>query len=250
VSGTGTLVLLRHGESTHNAAQRFTGLLDVELSDLGAEQARDAALLLLRAGAIPDLVLTSPLRRARRTAEAVIAELGIDVPLVARWRLEERDYGVLTGMAKHQVRERFGADKFFEWRRTLHGKPPAARPEDVAGWGLVSTRPPGMRAPGSGESLHDVIERVRPCWEGEIREALRAGRCVLVVAHGNSLRALCALIDDLDEDELEALNLPQGQPIVYDVVSDDGGVVPGSGRYIDVEAALAVAAVIAIEGGT
>jgi 2,3-bisphosphoglycerate-dependent phosphoglycerate mutase len=250
VSSNGRLVLLRHGESTHNAAQRFTGLLDVGLSNLGAEQARDAARLLAQWGVVPDLVVTSPLRRARRTADVVVAELGLDVPPVQQWRLEERDYGVLTGMAKRQVRERFGADKFFEWRRTLHGRPPAARAEDVARWGLVSTRPPGMCAPGSGESLHDVIERVRPCWEGEIRDGLRAGRCVLVVAHGNSLRALCALVEGLDEDELEALNLPQGQPLVYDAVSDDGRVVPGCGRYLDVETALAVAAAIASEGGT
>lgn len=245
----GTLTLLRHGESTYNAARVFTGLLDVDLSPLGERQAREAGRLLAEHAVVPDLVLSSPLRRARRTADAVLAELGCDVPLVEEWRLEERDYGVLTGVPKRQVVERYGHDTFFAWRRTLHGRPPAADPSEVATWGLVSTRPPGLPAPGSGESLHDVIERVRPCWEGEIRSGLGDGRSVLVVAHGNSLRALCALIDDLDEDELEQLNLPAGQPLRYDA-TPDGRVGPRGGRYLDPVAARAGAALIAAEGGT
>lgn len=249
MEGSGTLTLLRHGESTYNAAQVFTGLLDVDLSPRGERQARAAGQLLAERGAIPDVVLSSPLRRARRTADAVVAELGLAVPLVEDWRLEERDYGVLTGVPKRTVAERYGHDLFFAWRRTLHGRPPAAEPADVATWGLISTRPPELPAPGSGESLHDVIERVRPCWEQGIRSRLRTGLCVLVVAHGNSLRALCALIDELDEDELEALNLPAGQPLQYDT-TPDGRCEPRGGRYLDPEAARAGAELIAAEGGT
>ena len=249
MDGSGTLTLLRHGESTYNAAQVFTGLLDVDLSPRGERQARAAGQLLAERGAIPDVVLSSPLRRARRTADAVVAELGLTVPLVEDWRLEERDYGILTGVPKRTVAERYGHDLFFAWRRTLHGRPPAAEPADVATWGLVSTRPPELPVPGSGESLHDVIERVRPCWEREIRSRLLTGLCVLVVAHGNSLRALCALIDELDEDELEALNLPAGQPLQYGT-APDGRCAPRGGRYLDPQAARAGAELIEAEGGT
>ncbi len=247
--GSGTLTLLRHGESTYNAARIFTGLLDVDLSSLGERQARAAGQLLAERGAIPDLVLSSPLRRARRTADAVLAELGLVVPLVEDWRLEERDYGILTGLPKRTVAERYGHDLFFAWRRTLHGRPPAADPADVATWELVSTRPPGLPVPGSGESLHDVVERVRPCWEEEISSRVQSGRHVLVVAHGNSLRALCALVDDLDEDELEALNLPAGQPLRYDA-TPGGRYGPRGGCYLDPQAARAGAELIAAEGGT
>jgi len=249
MGAAGTLTLLRHGESTYNAARVFTGLLDVDLSPLGERQACEAGRLLAEHAAVPDLVLSSPLRRARRTADAVLAELGLEVPLVEEWRLEERDYGVLTGIPKRQVVERYGHDMFFAWRRTLHGKPPAAAPAEIATWGLVSTRPPELPPPGSGESLHDVIERVRPCWEGDVRSRIADGRSVLVVAHGNSLRALCALIDDLDENELEELNLPAGQPLRYDA-TPDGRLVPRGGRYLDPAAARAGAALIAAEGGT
>lgn len=250
MSKAGTLVLLRHGESTANAAQRFTGLLDVDLTYLGAQQARAAAGLMERSGAHPDVVLTSPLQRARRTAELVIAELGlVDVPLLSNWRLEERDYGILTGLAKGQVWERYGPERLFEWRRTLHGKPPAAGPEQVAGWDVVSPVTPDSPAPGSSESLQDVIDRVRPCWEGEIRRMLHDGRCILVVAHGNSLRALCAVIDSLNERELERLNIAPGQALEYDP-TPDGRLSPRGGRYLDAAAASADAVLIAAEGGT
>jgi len=247
--GTGSLVLLRHGESTANAAQEFTGLLDVELTYLGAQQARAAARLLAASDCVPDLVLTSPLRRARQTAQDVLAELGLDVSVLELWRLEERDYGVLTGVGKRRAWEKYGPDRFVEWRRTLNGRPPAASPGQIASWNLVSTRPPDLRAPGSGESLQDVVDRVRPCWENDIRPRLREGHRALVVAHGNSLRALCAVIDGLDDVELASLNLPPGQPLRYDV-GPDGGLLPRAGRFLDAVAAEAAASTIASEGGT
>jgi 2,3-bisphosphoglycerate-dependent phosphoglycerate mutase len=247
--GTGSLVLLRHGESTANAAQEFTGLLDVELTYLGAQQARAAARLLAESDSVPDLVLTSPLQRARETAQDVLAELGLDVPVLELWRLEERDYGVLTGVGKRRAWEQYGPERFVEWRQTLNGRPPAASPEQIASWNLVSTRPPDLRAPGAGESLQDVVDRVRPCWENEIRPRLRGGHCVLVVAHGTSLRALCAVIDGLDDVELASLNLPSGQPLRYDV-GPDGRLLPRAGRLLDGTAASGRAAAIELEGGT
>lgn len=246
----GILVLVRHGESTSNAAQVFTGLLDVDLTELGVRQARIAAQLLAQESLVPDVVVASPLTRARRTAELMATELGIPgTALRFSWRLEERDYGCLSGMAKHEVSERFGAQMFFTWRRTVLGRPPAASAEQIAAWNCVSTRPPGSPAPGDGESLQDVIDRVRPCWDDDVVPLLHAGRCVLVVAHGNSLRALCSIIDDLSAQEVESLNLPAGQPLRYDVALD-GRLVPRAGRYLDARSAHAAAAQIAREGGT
>lgn len=245
----GILVLVRHGESTANAAQQFTGLLDVDLTQLGVQQARIAAQLLEQASLVPDVVFISPLTRARRTAELIAGDVGIpDAPLIASWRLEARDYGALSGQVKQEVSDRYGPEVYFTWRRTLQGKPPAARPEQVATWKVVSTRPPGLPSPGAGESLQDVIDRVRPCWDQELLPLLRSGRCVLVVAHGNSLRALCSIIDELSAPEVETLNIPAGQPLRYDV-TPDGHAFPRGGRYLDDRSAQAAAAQIAREGG-
>lgn len=247
---TGILVLVRHGESTANAEQLFTGLLDVDLTQVGVRQARIAAQLLEQESLVPDVVFISPLARARRTAELIAGDLGIgDAPLVASWRLEARDYGCLSGLAKQEVRERHGAELYFAWRRTLSGRPPAARPEQVATWKVISTRPPGRPSPGEGESLQDVIDRVRPCWDQEVIPLLHSGHCVLVVAHGNSLRALCSIIDDLSAAEVETLNIPACQPLRYDVTPEDV-LLPRGGRYLDVQSAQSAAAQIAREGGT
>lgn len=245
----GILVLVRHGESTANAAQQFTGLLDVDLTPHGMRQARTAAQLLAQESLVPDVIVISPLTRARRTAELIAADLGIGgAPLIASWRLEARDYGSLSGVAKQEVSDRYGPETYFTWRRTLLGRPPAAGPEQVATWNVVSTRPASLPAPGTGESLQDVIDRVRPCWDLELTPLLHAGHCVLVVAHGNSLRALCSIIDDLSAPEVEALNIPAGQPLRYDV-TPDGHLVPRGGRYLDVRSAHTAAEQIAREGG-
>lgn len=250
----GTLILLRHGESTANAEGSFTGLRDVELSPLGVEQSHNAAALLVSGGLRPDAVFTSKMRRARRTAALILADIkDVQAPVVATWRLNERDYGLLMGMPKHEVRERFGAERFHAWRRTMHGTPPPMPPEQRAELGLVrpdedpgDPEPPG--APGEGESLADVVERVRPIWE-RILERTTRGETVLVVAHGNSLRALSSIIDELDDTELEELNLPTAQPIVYDV-APDGHATPRGGRYLDPDTAVLQAIRILFEGGT
>ncbi len=252
---TGTLILVRHGESTANAAGDFTGLRDVELSERGVEQSHGAAELLATAGLRPDAVFTSRMRRARRTAEVILADLAdVAAPVIATWRLNERDYGLLMGMPKTEARERFGADLFHAWRRTLHGTPPPMPEERRGDLGLVpldvdAEDPQPAGALGAGESLFDVVQRVRPLWEGAILEHLRAGETVLVVAHGNSLRALSSVVEDLTDTELEELNLPTAQPIVYDV-APDGAVSPRGGRYLDPDTAVLQAIRIMFEGGT
>lgn len=257
--GSGTLVLLRHGESTANASGTFTGLNDVDLSPRGVEQAHAAAALLAAEGIRPDEVFTSEMLRARRTAELVLADLDdVGAPVVQSWRLDERDYGVLTGMSKTVVKERFGADEFHAWRRTLHGRPPPMPAQERAAVGFVAhgagaapdAEPgPAPVTPGDGESLADVVGRVRPLWEGPLLARLRTGGTVLVVAHGNSLRALSSLVDGLTDTELEELNLPTAQPVVYEV-APDGQARPRGGRYLDPDRALLAAIRIAFEGGT
>lgn len=250
----GTLLLVRHGESTANAAGAFTGLRDVDLSPHGVEQSHQAAALVAAAGLRPDVVYTSRMLRARRTAGLVLHDLGaVDAPLVSTWRLNERDYGLLMGMSKAEVRERFGPEAFHSWRRTLHGTPPPMPPERRGELGLVPSdrdpadpQPPGA---GEGESLEDVVHRIRPLWEGEILPRAGAGACVLVVAHGNSLRALSAIIDSLDDAELEELNLPTAQPVMYDV-GPSGIATPRGGRFLDPDTAVVAAIRIMFEGGT
>jgi len=245
----GTLMLVRHGESTANAAQTFTGLIDVDLSPLGVRQAHHAARLLALDAFLPDDVVTSPLTRARRTTDLILRDLGVTAAPRSCWRLEERDYGCLSGMAKRAVAEQFGAEQFFSWRRTVQGRPPAASPEQVATWRIRSTRPAGLPAPGDGESLQDVIDRVGPCWSEQVLPRLHAGRRVLVVAHGNSLRALSSIIDDLSATEVASLNLPPAQPLRYDVTAA-GRLSPRGGHFLDDRAARAAAEQIAREGGT
>ena len=244
---TGRLVLLRHGESVANAAREFTGRIDVGLTPRGEEQAREAARLLAGADLRPDVVLTSPMLRALRTAQEVQAELGLRAPLVEQWRLVERDYGFLTGMPKARAREVLGPERFVSLRRTRHGRPEALSPGLAVGLELYEAPTGGLGPAGLGESLHDVVERVAPCWY-EARALVADGAVVLVVAHGNSLRALCAVVDDLTDEEVLHLNLPQAQPLVYAL--EDGLPRPRGGRYLDPRTAHAVAAEIAAEGGT
>jgi 2,3-bisphosphoglycerate-dependent phosphoglycerate mutase len=246
---SGVLVVVRHGESTLNAAQRFTGRMDADLSDVGVEQAHAAAALIRDCAVVLDVLVSSPMLRARRTAEVIRADLGLaELPLELSWRLVERDYGCLTGMAKHHARELLGPEGFMSMRRTLHGTPPPAQPGKVAPPDCYTEPGTELSPAGAGESLHDVMARVAPWWAATA-PVLRRGSTVLVVAHGNSLRALCALVDDLDEREVQDLNLPPGHPLVYDVASD-GHATPRGGRYLDPPSAHRAAEQIAGEGGT
>ncbi|MBA8792875.1 2,3-bisphosphoglycerate-dependent phosphoglycerate mutase [Friedmanniella endophytica] len=246
---TGQLVLLRHGQSTANAAGIFTGLRDAALTEKGITEATRAGSLLLHAGIRPDHLLTSTLERALHTAEIVTDLLGRGAPIESTWRLNERNYGALTGMSKQGAKAALGTEEFFAMRRTRTGRPPRM---SICAW-LALGRTPALRglpwpAVRRTESLLDVIRRVRPVLSDCIIPLLRDGRSVLVVAHGNSLRALCACMDDLTDGEIADLNLPTGEPLLYRF-DGDGGLCPRGGQYLH-PAARAAAAAVAAEGGT
>lgn len=245
---TGVLVLLRHGESTFNAARVFTGLLDADLTPAGEAQVGVAASLIADAGLRPEVLVTSPMRRASRTAELLFGALGLVPETIVSWRLVERDYGCLTRVSKADARRQYGEESFFAWRRTVRGRPPAASAAQRASW----VDPPpvaesGPLVPGCGESLADVVERVLPVWEDLLLPRLRAGETVAVVSHGNTLRALVTDMLGLPDVDAEHLNIPAGHPLVFQV-SPDGRV--GGGRYLDSGAAAVATAAVAAEGGT
>lgn len=251
---TGALVLLRHGQSAYNAERRFTGLLDPDLTDRGAAEARRSADHLAEAGLVPDVVLASPLRRAARTAGLVVAglrERSHEVPEPRwAWPLAERHYGAWTGRLKEPLREEVGAEAFHVQRRCYDGAPPPTGPDHDR---LDDLAPALAHLPAAAErgteALADVVGRVRPWWREEALPLLGDGRTVLVVAHGNSLRALCTVLDDLAPEEVEGLNLPTGQPLVYRS-GGDGALLPRGGTYLDAAGARAGAAAVAAEGGT
>lgn len=243
-----TLALVRHGESVYNADQIFTGLLDVDLSERGVTQIGVAARLMADAGLRPRLLVSSPLLRAARTAEGIRAALCPEAALHRDWRLAERDYGCLTGVPKHECRERWGEEAFFTWRRTLTGKPPAATDEQRAAW-RAGAAELGPLVLGMSESLADVADRVRPFWT-QLRERLAAASGpIAVIAHGNSLRALCLLMCELTAAEVERLNIPAAQPLVFQT-DECGDPLDRSGVYLDPDTAMAEAAKVAAEGGT
>ncbi|MCW2557930.1 MAG: phosphoglycerate mutase [Mycobacterium sp.] len=211
------LVLLRHGESTANADDRFGGWLDFDLTARGREEAALAGRLIRDAGLCPASVHTSLLRRAVDTAEIVIGETNATrAPVHRSWRLNERHYGRLQGRTRASVREEFGDAVFNGLRRSYDMAPPPAGP-------------PGEHI--DGESLADVRKRLVPYWEAVIAADLRTGRTTLVVAHGNSLRALCMHLDDLSAAQVSALNIPTGAPLHYQLDETLTPVVAG-GEYL------------------
>jgi 2,3-bisphosphoglycerate-dependent phosphoglycerate mutase len=219
--GSRTLVLLRHGQSEWNTSNRFAGWVDVGLTELGRAEARRSGRLLEKAGLIPDVVHTSVLGRAVTTAKIVLETTDrrcIDVHRT--WRLNERHYGALQGLNREQVREEFGDDQFARWRRSYRGVPPPIRP----GSEFSQTNDDRYRtldvAVPSAESIHDVLVRLRPYWESRIAPDIDAGRVVLVVAHGNTLRALMKHLDRLPGDDLPGLDIATGVPIRYDLAPD------------------------------
>jgi 2,3-bisphosphoglycerate-dependent phosphoglycerate mutase len=238
------LVLLRHGESVWNQAGLFTGWHDVDLSDKGVEEARAAGRYLAEAGIEPDVVHTSLQLRAIRTANLALAAAGRSwIPVNRHWRLNERHYGQLEGLSKSETREKYGDEQFMQWRRSYDTPPP---PVD-----LDDERHPrhdpryAQLAPEllpASECLADVVARMLPYWHDRIVPDLRDGRLVLVSAHGNSLRGLKKHLDHLSEEEVVALNIPTGFPLVYDL-ADDFSVVKCQYLPDDAAAATAAAAV-------
>ncbi len=244
-----TLVLLRHGQSTWNAENLFTGWVDVDLTEAGEQQAVDSGRLLAEGGLLPTVVHTSVLTRAIRTANLALDACARPwLPVRRSWRLNERHYGDLQGKDKAQVREKYGEEQFMRWRRSYATPPPPIEPGsewDVSGderYALLTSDV----APRT-ECLADVVARMLPYWYDAIVPDLRAGQVVLVAAHGNSLRALVAHLDGLTEDEVVGLNIPTGQPLRYDL-DDDLRPTTSGGAYLDEAAAKEAAAAVAQQG--
>ncbi|WP_046471240.1 phosphoglyceromutase [Allosalinactinospora lopnorensis] len=245
----GTLVLLRHGESVWNAEGLFTGWVDVDLSETGEEEARKGGRLLLEADLRPDIVHTSVLKRAIRTAEIGLDEAGLNwLPVRRSWRLNERHYGALQGKNKAQTREEYGEEQFMVWRRSYDTPPPELSDDDTysqVGDRRYADLPPEL-IPRT-ECLADVVDRMLPYWYDAIVPDLAAGRTVLVAAHGNSLRALVKHLDGVDDETIAGLNIPTGIPLVYEL-NDDFTPRKTGGEYLDPEAAKAAIEAVKNQG--
>jgi 2,3-bisphosphoglycerate-dependent phosphoglycerate mutase len=219
---THRLVLLRHGESEWNKLNRFTGWWDAQLTELGEAQAIAGGRLMAERGIAPDLLHTSLQTRAIRTAELALFEMGRSwIPVRRDWRLNERHYGDLTGRNKAETAALFGAEQVKVWRRSYDVPPPPIsednefNPNHDERYAQV----PRDQLPLT-ECLKDVVERMLPYWEGAIVPDLRAGHTVLLGAHGNSLRALVKHLDDISDADIVELNIPTGEPLVYDLDDD------------------------------
>ena len=214
-----TLVLLRHGQSQWNLENRFTGWWDVDLSLAGIEEARLAGSLLREKGFDFDCCFTSLLTRAIRTLHLVLHEMDrLWLPVTKDWRLNERHYGGLTGLNKQQMIDKVGAEQVRIWRRSYDVPPPPLEPDsryDVS----MDRRYSGVAVPQT-ESLKDTIARAVPYYERQIAPALAKGQRVLVAAHGNSLRGIIKYLSNISDDEIVGLEIPTGQPIVYELADD------------------------------
>jgi len=243
-----TLILLRHGNSIWNQQNLFTGWVDVDLSDQGRAEAKRAGELLAESGLKPDLLYTSRLKRAINTANIALAAADrgwIDVK--RSWRLNERHYGALQGMDKAQTLAEYGPEQFQIWRRSFDVPPPPiadsspySQSQDDRYLDL------GDQVPKT-ECLKDVLIRMMPLWDAEIKPDLGAGKTVLVTAHGNSLRALVKHLDGISDEDIAELNIPTGMPLVYRLNEKFEPLVIG-GEYLDPEAAAAGAAAVADQG--
>jgi 2,3-bisphosphoglycerate-dependent phosphoglycerate mutase len=221
-TGTRTLVLLRHGESDWNLKNLFTGWYDAELSTKGEAEAAAAGRLMDEHGLTPDVLHTSVLVRAIRTAELALGQMGRSwIPVRRHWRLNERHYGDLQGLNKAETAERFGTDQVKVWRRSYDIPPPAMPRDDernVRHDPRYADLPPEI-VPDT-ECLADVVDRMLPYWYDSIVPDLAPGRTVLVAAHGNSLRALVKHLSGIADDEIVELNIPTGEPLVYELGDD------------------------------
>ncbi len=242
------LVLLRHGESTWNKENRFTGWTDVDLSDRGIEEAHTAGKLLKAEGLAFDLAYTSVLKRAIRTLWIVLDEMDeMWIPVERSWRLNERHYGALQGLNKAETAEKFGEEQVHVWRRSYDIPPPALEADDPRYPGrdprYASLRP--IELPLT-ECLKDTVGRFLPYWHETMAPKVAAGKSVLIVAHGNSLRALVKYLDRVSDEDIPALNIPTGIPLVYQL---DDRLRPIRHDYLgDPEAAKRAAEAVARQG--
>jgi len=244
------LVLIRHGESTWNRENRFTGWTDVDLSDKGLEEAHEGGRTLKKEGYVFDVAYTSVLKRAIKTLWTVLEEMDLLwIPVNNRWRLNERHYGALQGLNKGEMAEKYGEAQVKIWRRSYDVPPPALEKTDE--------RYPGLDPRYAAlhddeiplcESLKLTVERFLPLWHNEIAPAIRGGKRVIVAAHGNSLRALVKYLDNVSEGEIVGLNIPTGVPLVYEL---DDNLKPTRHYYLgDQEKIAAAINSVAAQGQT
>ena len=236
----GKLVLLRHGQSTWNVGNLFTGWTDVDLSEQGCVEAREGALEMQKAGLTFDIAFTSVLKRAIRTLWIALDVMDLMwIPVERSWRLNERHYGALQGLDKAQTAEKHGADQVKLWRRSYDIPPPPLALDDPRhprfDRRYAALAPEELPAT---ESLKDTLARVLPYWQTRICAELKQGRNVLVAAHGNSLRALVKMLDRISEKDIVELNIPTGVPLLYEL---DDNLEPRSSRYLGDAAAVAAA---------
>ena len=243
-----TLVLLRHGESQWNLENRFTGWTDVDLTEKGREEAREAGRLLRTEGYDFDVAYTSVLKRAIRTLWIALDEMDrMWLPVIRCWRLNERHYGALQGLNKAETAAKFGEEQVLVWRRSYATPPPALTSDDerYPGHDRRYASLTAEELPLT-ESLKETVARFVPYWEGTIAPDVKAGRRVLIAAHGNSLRALVMHLDGLSEEAVLKLNIPTGVPLVYHL---DEALKPLKSFYLgDAEAVAAKAAAVANQG--
>jgi 2,3-bisphosphoglycerate-dependent phosphoglycerate mutase len=216
------LVLLRHGESVWNQENRFTGWTDVDLSDKGREEVREAGVVLRTEGYTFDIAYTSVLKRAIRTLWMVLDEMDLMwIPVERSWRLNERHYGALQGLNKAETAAKYGEDQVKIWRRSYAIQPPPLAPSDERFPGhdprYGTLRPEEVPLT---ECLKDTVARSLPYWHGTVAPAIQQGRKVLIAAHGNSLRALVKYLDNISEQDIVELNIPTGMPLVYELDTD------------------------------
>jgi len=245
----GTLILIRHGESEWNDKGLFTGWVDAPLSERGRTEAAQAGQQLTGAGLRPDVVHTSVLSRAIETANIALDAADLSwLPVHRSWRLNERHYGALQGKDKAQTRHQYGDEQFMTWRRSYDVPPPPIPDDDPlsqSGDPRYALLPPELLP--RAECLRDVVRRMLPYWYDAIIPDLAAGRTTLVVAHGNSLRALVKHLDGISDADIAELNIPTGMPLVYELTGQFAPVQPG-GRYLDPEAAAQAAEAVRSQG--
>lgn len=243
-----TLILLRHGESDWNAKDLFTGWVDVDLSARGEAEARRGGQLIADAGLRPDVVHTSLLRRAIRTADISLELADLHwIPVRRSWRLNERHYGAMQGKDKTAVREQYGDEQFMIWRRSYDTPPPPLPDEDEFSQVGEPRYANLLESVPRTECLKDVLLRLLPYWYDVIAPDLLAGRTALLAAHGNSLRALVKHLDGLSDSAVETLNIPTGIPLVYELTGDM--LTPSrAGKYLDPDAAAVAIEAVANQG--
>jgi 2,3-bisphosphoglycerate-dependent phosphoglycerate mutase len=242
------IVFMRHGESTWNLENRFTGWTDVDLTDKGVGEAKIAGQVLKEAGFTFDLCYTSVLKRAIRTLWLTLDEMDLMyVPIKHDWRLNERHYGALQGLDKGETAAKFGDQQVLVWRRSYDIPPPPLEAgDDRASFNDPRYAGLPQDAIPLTECLKDTVARVMPAWDNEIAPAIKAGKQILISAHGNSLRAVIKMLDGISDEDIVGLNIPNGQPLVYEL---DANLKPVRHYYLGDPAAIAAAqAAVANQG--